>query len=100
VVCSPDERLSDDRTDRPIERPDTQGFARHYARIGVLRPAETDERNGYRRYDRNQVERARQIRVLRELKAPLDEIPAILDDPERNPLRCVSMPTGAVSKRG
>jgi DNA-binding transcriptional MerR regulator len=55
---------------------------RHYDRLGVLRPAEVDEWNGYRRYGTEQVERARQIRVLRELELPLEEIRRILDDPD------------------
>jgi DNA-binding transcriptional MerR regulator len=60
----------------------TSKALRHYDSLGVLRPVEVDEHTGYRRYDPGQVERARQIRVLRELKVPLDDIAAILDDPE------------------
>src|ERR1041385_6997657 len=55
---------------------------RHYDRLGVLRPAEVDEWNGYRRYGRDQVEQARQIRMLRELELPLEEIRGILADPD------------------
>ena len=47
---------------------------RHYDKLGVLRPAEVSDDNGYRLYDRTQVETARQIRVLRELEVPLDEV--------------------------
>jgi DNA-binding transcriptional MerR regulator len=54
---------------------------RHYDSLGVLRPAEVDEETGYRYYAREQVERARRIRILRELEVPLDEIRRILDDP-------------------
>lgn len=54
---------------------------RHYDGIGVLRPVAVDERTGYRRYDPAQVERARHIRVLRELKVPLEDVSAILEDP-------------------
>lgn len=54
---------------------------RHYDSVGVLRPVEVDEDNGYRFYSRDQVEEARQIRILRELEVPLDEIRRILDEP-------------------
>ena len=46
---------------------------RHYDRVGVLRPAEVAGTSGYRLYRREQVEQARQIRILRELELPLDE---------------------------
>src|SRR4029077_17490582 len=54
---------------------------RHYDKLGVLRPAEVADGNGYRLYDRDQVEIARHIRILRELEVPLDEIRRILADP-------------------
>jgi DNA-binding transcriptional MerR regulator len=53
---------------------------RHYDAIGVLHPVEVDERTGYRRYAREQVQRARQIRGLRDLKVPLEDIAVILED--------------------
>jgi DNA-binding transcriptional MerR regulator len=55
---------------------------RHYDRVGVLRPADTDPGTGYRRYEPSQVEQARQIRVLRALKVPLEDIRVILEDPQ------------------
>jgi DNA-binding transcriptional MerR regulator len=55
---------------------------RHYDKLGVLHPAEVDDENGYRRYDAAQVETARQIRVLRELEVPLDEVRRIVADPD------------------
>jgi DNA-binding transcriptional MerR regulator len=55
---------------------------RHYDKLGVLRPAEVSDGNGYRLYDRDQVETARQIRVLRELEVPLDEVRRIVSDPD------------------
>jgi DNA-binding transcriptional MerR regulator len=55
---------------------------RHYDKLGVLRPAEVDDDNGYRRYDAAQLETARQIRVLRELEVPLDEVRRIVADPD------------------
>jgi DNA-binding transcriptional MerR regulator len=55
---------------------------RHYDKLGVLRPAEVDDDNGYRHYDAAQLENARQIRVLRELEVPLDEVRRIVADPD------------------
>ena len=53
---------------------------RHYDAVGVLPPAEIAD-NGYRLYDRAQVETGRLIRRLRDLDVPLEEVRAILDDP-------------------
>ena len=55
---------------------------RHYDKLGVLRPAEIGDENGYRWYARGQVETARQVRVLRELEVPLDEVRRIVADPD------------------
>ena len=55
---------------------------RHYDKLGVLRPAEVSGENGYRWYARDQVETARQVRVLRELEVPLDEVRRIVADPD------------------
>jgi DNA-binding transcriptional MerR regulator len=52
---------------------------RHYDAIGLLPPADVDG-SGYRRYGPEQVQRARQIRVLRELELPLDDIGRIVAD--------------------
>jgi DNA-binding transcriptional MerR regulator len=55
---------------------------RHYDKLGVLRPAEVSDENAYRWYARDQVETARQVRVLRELEVPLDEVRRIVADPD------------------
>lgn len=55
---------------------------RHYDKLGVLRAAEVSGGNGYRWYGRDQVEAARQIRVLRELEVPLDEVRRIVANPD------------------
>jgi len=47
---------------------------RLYDRLGLLRPAIVDERNGYRRYDENQLFTARLIVLLRSLDMPLHEV--------------------------
>jgi DNA-binding transcriptional MerR regulator len=60
----------------------TSRALRHYDKLGVLRPAAVGDANGYRLYDRGQVEVARQIRVLRELEVPLDEVRRIIADPD------------------
>jgi DNA-binding transcriptional MerR regulator len=49
---------------------------RHYERLGLLVP--TRQANGYRQYHPSQLERAEQIRVLRQLDMPLGEIAALL----------------------
>jgi DNA-binding transcriptional MerR regulator len=59
---------------------------RHYDALGLLRPAAV-EANGYRAYDRDQIETGRRIRRLRDLDVPLEEIRAVLDDPSQAPKR-------------
>ena len=53
---------------------------RHYDAIGLLRPAVVDERTGYRFYEPYQIVVAAQIRRLRDLGVPLDDVAAVLDD--------------------
>lgn len=47
---------------------------RHYDEIGVLLPAEVDERSGYRFYAEGQVRTGVEIRMLRDAEVPLPEI--------------------------
>lgn len=47
---------------------------RHYARIGVLRPAHTDPRTGYRYYDTAQLATVEEIRTLARLGLPLARV--------------------------
>jgi DNA-binding transcriptional MerR regulator len=56
---------------------------RNYDASGLLRPAAVAPANGYRLYDRAQVERARLIRRLRDLDVPLEDIRGIIDDPKQ-----------------
>ena len=52
----------------------------HYDRIGLLVPSERSG-SGYRLYDYGDLERLRQIRLLRELRFSLDAIGQMLDSP-------------------
>ena len=47
---------------------------RHYDEIGLLEPARVDEWTGYRYYGLEQARAAEEIRRLRSLEVPLDEI--------------------------
>jgi len=47
---------------------------RLYDRLGLLRPAAVDDRNGYRGYDESQLFTARLIGLLRSLDMPLQEV--------------------------
>lgn len=53
----------------------------HYDEIGLLSPSDRTS-TGYRRYDDADLERLQQIRYYRELEFSLEEIAAILDDPQ------------------
>jgi DNA-binding transcriptional MerR regulator len=52
---------------------------RLYDRLGLLRPAAVDGRNGYRRYDESQLFTARLIVLLRSLDMPLHEVARVVD---------------------
>ncbi|MEV4488673.1 MerR family transcriptional regulator [Micromonospora coxensis] len=56
----------------------------HYDEIGLLSPGGRTPA-GYRRYDDADLERLQHIRFYRELGFPLEEIAAILDDPDADP---------------
>jgi DNA-binding transcriptional MerR regulator/effector-binding domain-containing protein len=60
---------------------------RHYDEIGLLHPALVDPESGYRYYSVAQAAEAEQIRLLRALELPLDEIKAILDERDRAVVR-------------
>jgi DNA-binding transcriptional MerR regulator len=51
---------------------------RHWADLGVLEPAEVDPQSGYRYYSTKQLAVATDIRLLRTLEIPLDDVVAIL----------------------
>ena len=61
---------------------------RLYDALGLLPPAQIDGASGYRYYAPIQLERARQISLLRQLDLPLPTIAELLDAPpgERGPL--------------
>ncbi|ROQ68024.1 DNA-binding transcriptional MerR regulator [Streptomyces sp. 840.1] len=56
----------------------------HYDDIGLLTPGGRS-RAGHRRYDDADLDRLQQILFYRELGFPLDEIAALLDDPDADP---------------
>jgi DNA-binding transcriptional MerR regulator len=51
---------------------------RHYDALGLVRPAYVGA-NGYRYYEREQLERLQEVLVLRELGLPLDAVGRLLD---------------------
>ena|SRR5436305_8482863 len=55
------------------------GALRHYAEIGLLRPAQVDPDTGYRYYTEEQLEPARLIAALRDLDVPLALVREVLD---------------------
>lgn len=57
---------------------------RHYDAIGLLRPAEVDERSGYRRYAPEQLGQLLRIVELRSLGCALDDVSVVMaaDDPD------------------
>ena len=56
----------------------------YYDEIGLLKPAYTDEYNGYRFYDENSLLRMQEILFYRELDFPLKSIIEILSSPDYN----------------
>ncbi|WP_328502103.1 MerR family transcriptional regulator [Streptomyces sp. NBC_00457] len=56
----------------------------HYDDIGLLVPSERSHA-GHRRYSDADLDRLQQILFYRELGFPLDEVAALLDDPETDP---------------
>ncbi|MFF3689892.1 MerR family transcriptional regulator [Streptomyces sp. NPDC002187] len=56
----------------------------HYDEIGLLRPGGRSHA-GHRRYDDADLDRLQQILFYRELGFPLEEVAALLDDPDTDP---------------
>ncbi|MBT2393196.1 MerR family transcriptional regulator [Streptomyces sp. ISL-1] len=56
----------------------------HYDEIGLLSPGGRSHA-GHRRYDDADLDRLQQILFYRELGFPLDEVAALLDDPDADP---------------
>ncbi|MEV6397253.1 MerR family transcriptional regulator [Streptomyces sp. NPDC051907] len=56
----------------------------HYDEIGLLSPSGRSHA-GHRRYDDGDLDRLQQILFYRELGFPLDEVAALLDDPDADP---------------
>ena len=68
------------------------GTLRHYEQVGLLKPEYTDPATGYRYYSVRQFEQLTNIRYLRALGLPLDEIAATLHDSELDCIRLVEQP--------
>ena len=60
---------------------------RHYHQVGLLVPAEVDDRTGYRRYGLRQLPRARALAALRDVGMPLGDVAAIVDATDRGARR-------------
>lgn len=56
----------------------------HYDEIGLLSPSGRS-RAGHRRYEDDDLDRLQQILFYRELGFPLDQVAALLDDPDTDP---------------
>ncbi|OII64097.1 MerR family transcriptional regulator [Streptomyces sp. CC53] len=56
----------------------------HYDEIGLLRPSGRSA-SGHRRYEDEDLDRLQQILFYRELGFPLDQVTALLDDPDADP---------------
>ena len=52
---------------------------RHWSDVGLLVPAAVDEVTRYRRYRRDQLDRASRIQALRRVDLPIDEIQRLLN---------------------
>ena len=62
----------------------------YYDEINLLKPAEIDENNGYRFYDRTALERMQEILFYRELDFPLKRICEILSSPDYDKQKALS----------
>lgn len=60
----------------------SQKALRLYDARGLLRPAHTDPRTGFRYYGHDEVDRSRRIAMLRAVGMPLDDIAEVLDAPD------------------
>ncbi|MGW7056172.1 MerR family transcriptional regulator [Streptomyces sp. NPDC054887] len=70
----------------------------HYDEIGLLSPGGRS-RAGHRRYDDADLDRLQQILFYRELGFPLDEVAALLDDPDADPREHLRRRHGLLSAR-
>jgi DNA-binding transcriptional MerR regulator len=70
----------------------------HYDRIGLLRPA-VRSAAGYRGYDHDDLVRLQRILAYRELGFGLDDVAALLDDPDADPITRLRHQHGLVLER-
>ena len=62
---------------------------RHYHQVGLLVPAEVDDRTGYRRYGLRQLPRARALAALRDVGMPLADAATVVDAANRGARRAL-----------
>jgi DNA-binding transcriptional MerR regulator len=72
---------------------------RLYDRIGLLRPAEVDPVNGYRRYGEGQLATARLVVHLRRLDMPLVEVARVISVPDEQGAELLAAYWAAVENR-
>ncbi|MCI3932172.1 MerR family transcriptional regulator [Streptomyces sp. AN091965] len=70
----------------------------HYDEIGLLVPSGRSHA-GHRRYGDADLDRLQQIRFYRELGFPLDEVAALLDDPDADPQEQLRRQHGLLTER-
>lgn len=100
-------RLTDSLTDRSVGYSvgEVSRFAKvtvrtlhHYDEIGLLSPSGRTAA-GYRRYSDADLDRLQLIRYYRELDFPLEEIAAIIDDPDADPAEHLRRQHGLLTER-
>ncbi|MEV8018923.1 MerR family transcriptional regulator [Streptomyces sp. NPDC086554] len=70
----------------------------HYDEIGLLVPSERSHA-GHRRYSDADMDRLQQVLFYRELGFPLDEVAALLDDPDTDPREHLRRQHGLLTAR-
>ncbi|MEV6317314.1 MerR family transcriptional regulator [Streptomyces sp. NPDC051776] len=70
----------------------------HYDAIGLLAPS-TRSDAGHRRYDDGDLDRLQQILFYRKLGFPLEEVAALLDDPDADPQELLRRQHGLLTAR-
>src|SRR5690348_10370373 len=72
---------------------------RLYDRLGLLAPAQVDERSGYRWYRESQLETARLVAMLRRLDMPLAQVGEVITAPGRKAAELIAAFWEATERR-